>query len=79
MKSRLRWLALAAPLLYLPLRAAESPPPEPETADEAEAPEAPAESAPAGRTRAPEQEAPPEAAGGERLSLDNNISFPVDI
>lgn len=59
MKSRLRWLALAAPLLYLPLRAAESPPPEPEVAEEAEA--------------------PPEAAGGERLSLDNNISFPVDI
>lgn len=84
MKIRLRLLAFAAaPLLYLPLRAAEAPPPsEPEATEESDTPASPpAESTPAPparRERAPANEAPP-PEGGERLSLDNNISFPVDI
>lgn len=85
---RRRWLLVAAilPLLYLPLRAAEPPqaaadpgeavplppPPEPQAAEEAEdaAPEPPARAA---------QPADAGRDEGERLSLDNNLSFPVDI
>jgi hypothetical protein len=56
-------------MLYLPLRAAEEPPPqETETPVEEEAGESPPPS-------------PPRRGGNEedRLSLDNNLSFPVDI
>jgi len=64
-------LALALPaslLLLLPLRAQEkSPPPSPPPAQGAET--APAAESPAGG------ELPPD----ERVSADNNLSFPVDI
>jgi hypothetical protein len=62
-------LAVLLAMLYLPLRAAEEPPPqETETPVEEEAGESPPPS-------------PPRRGGNEedRLSLDNNLSFPVDI
>lgn len=92
MNIRSRWLVLAAalPLLYLPLRAAEAPPPEaaadetatPPAAAEAEATETPLpppdlDETAAAPPRTPAQDA--ERDAGERLSLDNNLSFPVDI
>lgn len=91
-----QWLLAAAvlPLLYLPLRAAEAPPPDTpaesappaaadapapatETADAAEV----ADTAEPAETVAPPRQAAPagERDAGERLSLDNNLSFPVDI
>lgn len=92
MNTRSRWLVLAAalPLLYLPLRAAEAPPPE-ATAEDAAAPPAAAESettdTPLPPSEVDETAAAPrrpatQDAGrdpGEQLSLDNNLSFPVDI
>jgi len=72
-------LALAAlPLLYLPLRAAETPTATPPEAEQPAAPpekEEKAEPAEVEPAKAPPREPEP----GERLSLDNNISFPVDI
>lgn len=78
MMKRNRWMliALALPFLYLPLRAAETPAPQAqaETAPPPEAEAAPAEEA--------EPAPPPPRTSGqprEQLSLDNNLSFPVDI
>jgi hypothetical protein len=73
-----RWraalIAVALPLLYLPLRAAETTP-EPAAAAE------PAEGLPAPEPE--EQEAAPAprapAEPQEQVSADNNLSFPVDI
>jgi len=82
-----RWLLgiAAVPLLYLPLRAAETPPATPpEAATPAASPDG-AKEAPPGAERKPEPaatETPPpssEPDPGDRLSLDNNLSFPVDI
>jgi hypothetical protein len=78
-----RWLMLLAglPLLYLPLRAAEAPPPA-AAEQPAEAPPAP-KPEPAGNPAAPGGKPPPpkatEAAEEEQVSLDSNLSFPVDI
>lgn len=77
-----------APLLYLPLRAAESPDAPPAEAPATEAP--PANMPPSDAPAAPEADAPaaPDDANaaaeepedfGERVSADNNLSFPVDI
>jgi hypothetical protein len=76
-----RWraalIAVALPLLYLPLRAAETTP-EPAAAAE---PAEPAEGLPAPEPE--EQEAAPAprapAEPQEQVSADNNLSFPVDI
>lgn len=78
-----RWLVLLAGLpLLLPLRAAEAPPPAPpQEPAGAEQPE-PGD-AQAGKPAAAERQAPPpkaaDAADEEQVSLDNNLSFPVDI
>jgi hypothetical protein len=86
-RSVARWLLLAGlPLLYLPLRAAEAP--EPAAAEQpAEAPPASKETPPDnpganGAKAAPPKAAPPkgaQAAEEEQISLDSNLSFPVDI
>jgi len=87
MNNRSRWmLALAAlTFLYLPLRAAESPPPADEPTTEPVAADRVDDAEPE-EVEAAEEPAPPRAAPsgnraepGERLSLDNNLSFPVDI
>lgn len=79
-----RWvLAVAAlPLLYLPLRAAETPPATPpESAPAEAAAQTPSdvvrEVEPVAAERPPPRRSEPDP--GERLSLDNNLSFPVDI
>jgi len=91
MNIRARWLVLAAalPLLYLPLRAAEAPPPEaaaedaatPPAADASETTDVPLPPPDLDETAAapPRPAADAERDAGERLSLDNNLSFPVDI
>lgn len=88
-----RWMPALAALtfLYLPLRAAESPPPpdaqtaEP-VADIPPVAATPVDDAEPEEVEPAEEPAPPRAApsgdraeAGERLSLDNNLSFPVDI
>lgn len=82
-RTRARWLAplAALPLLCLPLRAAEPPPPA-----EADAPAAPEQPAPEQAGPAPPassgNQAPPKATAPEeeeKVSLDNNLTFPVDI
>lgn len=80
--ARMRWLAplAALPLLGLPLRAAEPPQPaeaEPPTAPEQPPPEQGQDATPAPGSQAPPGPAAP--AEEERVSLDNNLSFPVDI
>jgi hypothetical protein len=81
--TRMRWLAplAALPLLGLPLRAAEPPRPA-----EAEAPAAPEQPAPQQaedtQPASSGNQAPPKAAAPadeEEVSLDSNLSFPVDI
>src|SRR5690606_20747874 len=90
MNIRARWLVLAAalPLLYLPLRAAEAPPPEAAAEDAATPP-----AADASETDVPlpppdldeTAAAPPRPAAdaerdaAERLSLADTLRFPVDI
>jgi len=65
-------------LLYLPLRAAEQPPPQPGGGEELPAAEDTTE-------KPAEPPAPPRRSRNagrdeeDRLSLDNNLSFPVDI
>jgi hypothetical protein len=75
-----RWraalIAVALPLLYLPLRAAETPP-VPLPAEQPEATPAP-ESEPA-TEREPEAAPAPAEEPLEEVSADNNLSFPVDI
>jgi hypothetical protein len=75
-----RWravlIAVALPLLYLPLRAAETPP-VPLPAEQPEATQAP-ESEPA-TEREPEAAPAPAEEPLEEVSADNNLSFPVDI
>jgi hypothetical protein len=70
LKRRWWWLLAAlVPLLYLPLRAQETPPEQkPATAPAPKSEESVAE---------PEEDAP--AIGEERVSADNNLSYPVDI
>lgn len=77
-----RWraalIAVAMPLLYLPLRAAE-PTPEPAAAAE---PAEQAEGLPAPEPEEQEAAPPPRRAPAEpqeQVSADNNLSFPVDI
>lgn len=80
---RVRGLALLAglPLLCLPLRAAEAPPPE--AAGPPAAPEQPAPQEGQDKPAPAEGQAPPPKAAvpaeEEKVSLDNNLSFPVDI
>lgn len=87
MNDRSRWMLVLAALtfLYLPLRAAESPPPGDEQTSEPAA-DTPVDDAEPEEVEAAEEPAPPRASpsgdraeAGERLSLDNNLSFPVDI
>lgn len=82
-RTRVRWLAplAALQLLCLPLRAAEAPPP-----PEADSPAAPEQPAPEQAGPAPPassgNQAPPKATAPEeeeKVSLDNNLTFPVDI
>ncbi len=90
MKVRPRWLLAAAlvPLLYLPLRAAESPPTDAaESAEPVPLPDRAASPQSADETGDEAATTPRSAASGdeeerapeEELSLDNNLSFPVDI
>lgn len=90
MNVRSRWLLAAAlvPLFYLPLRAAESPPADAAESDEP-VPLPDSAAAPQAADEAGEESTtPPRAAAAdedaerlpeETLSLDNNLSFPVDI
>lgn len=77
------WGLAALPLVGLPLIAQESAPPEPPAAQPAAAPPAPgdeksAEPAAADdETDAASSEA--QRPADERMSADNNLSFPVDI
>jgi hypothetical protein len=80
--ARMQWLAplAALPLLGLPLRAAEPPQPaeaEPPTPPEQQAPEQAQDAKPVPGRQAPPGPAAP--AEEEQVSLDNNLSFPVDI
>ena len=76
---RMLLVLAAAPLLYLPLRAAETESPS-ATPPDAELPAAPAEEEESEPAEVePARPPAPEPDPGERLSLDNNISFPVDI
>lgn len=81
-RAGVRWLVLLAglPLLYLPLRAAESPAP---AATEPPAAGPPADATPPAEAAQPapkEGQAPaPAGAAEEQVSLDSNLSFPVDI
>jgi hypothetical protein len=87
MSTARRWMlgVVALPLLYLPLRAAETPPATPPETAAPSAPTDAGEEAPSDVEREEELtavEAPPpqrEADPGERLSLDNNLSYPADI
>lgn len=80
-------LLAGVPLLYLPLRAAEpqdAPPSELPPADTPPASQPPADVPPASGSDAPvvvdEAAASEEPEDfGERVSADNNLSFPVDI
>jgi hypothetical protein len=81
-------LLAGAPLLYLPLRAAEPQDPPPAQLPPADTPPAsvrPADAPPTSGSESPvaadEAAAAPEEPEdfGERVSADNNLSFPVDI
>lgn len=79
-RAEARWLLplLAGALLYLPLRAAEAPPsPAAEPPAGAEQPADPPRPAP-DRAQGPAPKAE-DAAEQEQISLDSNLSFPVDI
>lgn len=82
MSTRWRGLlaALALPLLLLPLRAAEAPPageqPAPPASPPAAEPAPPASGETPPRSATP---APAEEGANERVSVDNNLTFPVDI
>lgn len=70
--------AIALPLLFLPLRAAEAPAPPPsaeQPAPPATPPASPGEAPPATDPAA----APADDSANERVSVDNNLTFPVDI
>lgn len=82
MKASVRWIgALAAlSLLYLPLRAQEAATPTPPAAQPPPATSPPPASEPAADESVAAEEAEEEEGGyEERVSADNNLSFPVDI
>jgi hypothetical protein len=64
-------LAIAAVLRIAPLSAQETAP--------AEAPPPPAAAEPPAERPPSQDDIAPEAAPGDRISADNNVSFPVDI
>ncbi len=79
-------MVLLLPLLSLPLRAQESaqgPAPTTPVPAPASPPASPPATPPASSAPPPSSEAPPAEAepdpGEERVSADNNLSFPVDI
>lgn len=83
-RNRVRGLALLAglPLLCLPLRAAEPPRPaadEPPAAPEQPAPQEGQDKPAPAEGQAPPPKAAVPAEAEEKVSLDNNLSFPVDI
>jgi hypothetical protein len=67
------------PLLFLPLRAAEAPPPPAEETQPAAEAATPAAEPPAASERAPAAAEEVEEAPLEPISADNNLTFPVDI
>jgi len=73
-------LLAALSLLYLPLRAQEATPPAPPPAESPPAPTPPAVSEPPADESVEAEEAEEDEGGyEERVSADNNLSFPVDI
>jgi hypothetical protein len=71
-------LALAAVVRIAPLPAQDAAP-GPATAPAPADPPVSGERRPAERPPAQEDDMAPEAAPGDRISADNNVSFPVDI
>lgn len=80
-RSRLWWLLAAVPLAYLPLAAQEAPAPADAPVESGSPPAAPPveEKSPPVNADGGQRPAPRDEPPDERVSADNNLSFPVDI